>query len=181
MWNNCHWQNNPGGAFHPMSSTREQLVQVVPASMNPPTPPPQKNLCFTVFRLSSTRRPRHLPFPACKRKGHPLLLLLLTAICFVTIIQAIIVLVTFPKGRDAPLVPALKLVLFALLPGACERQREREREKIQYSISNFTGKQMYKKRKSACTHAQKHTHTRTHPRTRPIPRNSFLSRQPSTR
>lgn len=44
---------------------------------------------------------------------------ILTAIRLVAVIRAVIVLVAFPDGGDAPLVPALELVLLALLDGAC--------------------------------------------------------------
>lgn len=44
----------------------------------------------------------------------------LTAIRLVAVIRAVVVLVAFPDGGDAPLVPALELVLLALLDGACE-------------------------------------------------------------
>lgn len=45
---------------------------------------------------------------------------ILTAIRLVTVIRAVVVLVAFPDGGDAPLVPTLELVLLALLDGACE-------------------------------------------------------------
>lgn len=44
----------------------------------------------------------------------------LTAVGLVAVIRAVVVLVAFPDGGDASLVPALELVLLALLDGACE-------------------------------------------------------------
>lgn len=44
----------------------------------------------------------------------------LTAIRLVAVIRAVVVLVAFPDGGDAALVPALELVLLALLDAACE-------------------------------------------------------------